>query len=257
MVFFSSGTSVSSSYSNGNNHLPFKSSPLQQQHHHDSLATALDNKYLKRKLEMQRRHQLEMSRCSRHMVTQLKLRYRHAMVLVILIASFSLCSFWFFCGWMSAYYGGGVDDTQSLQDLAESIRRMRLRRHQALHGNDRDPAADLLKHHDGDNHHYHSNAHNLKTINNNNALDDNDDITFRGEEKLLIELKVDNTDAEEENRLKRLEEKIRQEQNKEIKEELKFKRLENKMDQTIQALKHYKEHSPPKVPDIIEEEKFT
>eukprot|EP00529_Nitzschia_sp_RCC80_P020096 CAMPEP_0113489094 /NCGR_PEP_ID=MMETSP0014_2-20120614/26354_1 /TAXON_ID=2857 /ORGANISM="Nitzschia sp." /LENGTH=419 /DNA_ID=CAMNT_0000382825 /DNA_START=376 /DNA_END=1635 /DNA_ORIENTATION=+ /assembly_acc=CAM_ASM_000159 len=84
-----------------------------------------DNKYAKRKSQMERLHFQYRNQSSSQ---------RFVMILVV-TALLSFVSFWILSSKMSAGYAGREEDVRSLQDLADSIRRVRLRRQQALGSN--------------------------------------------------------------------------------------------------------------------------
>ena len=85
-----------------------------------------DNKYAKRKSQMERLHFQYRNQSSSQ---------RFVLILVATVL-LSFVSFWILSSKMSAGYAGREEDVRSLQDLADSIRRVRLRRQQALGGND-------------------------------------------------------------------------------------------------------------------------
>jgi hypothetical protein len=84
--------------------------------------TYSDNKYAKRRSQME----------------SLRIQYRnHAssqrfVLMLVATVVFSFLSFWVISNKMSANYAGSEEDVRSLQDLADSIRRVRIRRQQAL-----------------------------------------------------------------------------------------------------------------------------
>jgi hypothetical protein len=164
-------------------------------------------------------------------------RNKNYTVLVIIAILTSLCFSFYIAGWITASYNIGsitsaAEEDAKLHDLAESIRRMRLRRHQALlrTGGDSNDQRDEER-----NHHHLENTNHHK--NNEGLPEDSEDEGFHHYEHI--------------------EERIRETHQKKVKEELRAERLDNTMAKSIESLKHYAEKEVPnKIPDV-EEESFT
>ena len=229
MGYISGSSSVSSSFSKGRGQ--------------ETLATVLDNKYLKRRsqIEMQRRHQMESALCPTNQCMQLHdPRNKNYTVLVVIAILTSLCFSFYIAGWITSSYNIGsitsaAEEDAKLHSLAESLQRMRLRRQQALLRTGGGDSNDQQHHDEERNHHQLDNNYNHK-----NNEDQSEDIENEGF-----------------HRFEHIEERIRETHQKEVKEELRAERLDNTMAKSIEALKHYKEKEVPnKVPDV-ENESFT
>ncbi|KAL3908159.1 MAG: hypothetical protein SGILL_008590 [Bacillariaceae sp.] len=245
MGYLSSGASVSSVYSANSSRVRFKSSQ-------EALAAALDNKYLKRRSQIedyQRQHHLDLCDCGEQMFHLARSpRNRQYLMVLIVVMFFSLSSFWFLAGWLSALYSTPVSEEKSLQDLADSIRRMRLRRHNT----------------------------NKKAAVSSQSEED-DDVTFRARERRPEDDLRDQNNVHqyydskhppepknefeyqgEAARVQALEQRIRETQDRQVKAELRAKRLEDSMANNIHALKDIADHGGPNLAsDELEEESFT
>lgn len=249
MGYISSSASVSSSYS-ANRVTRFKDSQ-------EALASALDNKYLKRRsqIEHQRRHSLELCGGSGETILHLtdSPRNRQYLVLLLFLTASTLSSFWFLAGWVSASYGRpSVSEEKSLQDLADSIRRMRLRRNRANKNggklkDDDDGAALLVGLSQGDD----LPEDVLRDQTEHNYYD------HKEPPEPLSEFEYPDLQGEAA-RVQRLEARIRETQDRQVKEELRAKRLEDSMADNLKALKDAVEHEGPQVAaEELEEESFS
>ncbi len=162
---------------------------------------------------------------------------------------------------MSSLYDSGKDEEKrSLHDLAETIRRVRLRRQQSLE----DSIAvggiqenGVLKHHDkgwvmGRNIHppqAQQGGDLLGAIGNDRAEPTDNILPATSEDE--------NNRNEGEVRLEQLEERVRLSQEIRVKEELRAKYLEDKMSESLDALKQYTDNLPPLGPPEIEAESFS
>jgi hypothetical protein len=256
----SSSASVSSAYSASSGRIRFKDSQ-------EALAAAaLDNKYLKRRSQIiedyhRRRHHLDL--CGGgggggggEQIFHLTNSPRNRQYLMVLLAVmvFSLSSFWFLAGWLSAYYTSPESEEKSLQNLADSIRRMRLRRHRANHkagtsrsGVDDDalfeddaPVNGDKQPRDDPNHPREHQYYNRKSP-----------------PEPRNEFEYPDLQGEAE-RVQKLEERIRETQDRQVKAELRAKRLEDSMASSIKALKDFANHEGYKVAaEDVEDESFT
>lgn len=229
------------------------------------LASVLDNKYLKRRsqIELQRRHEIEMARCGGsdslmnhpifHITNPNHRPYTKLMLVVFFLA---MCSFWFLAGWMmSALYTTSspvISEQKSLQDLADSIQRMRLRRAQAIQeaSVDDEPPSSLVS--DEDEKLNEKKRHNrLQQV---HYYHSHMDLPEPKNEFDLLKSSEEN----EADRIQKLEQRIRATQDRTVKEELKAKRLDDTMAQSIQALRRYahEDASVVKLEDV-EEESFS
>jgi hypothetical protein len=255
MGYLTSSASVSSSYSaTAGRGVQFKDQqhppPPPQQQQDVLTSLALDNKYLKRwsQIERQRRYDMENSLCggesccatlTNHPIFQLSTKlpphnHRQHTTLMLVLVCMSLCSFWFLAGWLSANYvfvptsATTTTEEKSLKDLAESIRRMRLRRQHAFHGPTFEDDATVIPLAEED-------INNLKRLGH-RYYNDMDPPEPRDEFELL------KNSEEEAKRLERLEQRIRATQDHQVKKELEEKRMEDKMEESIQALKELTNH---------------
>ncbi|KAG7342941.1 hypothetical protein IV203_020886 [Nitzschia inconspicua] len=253
MGYLSSSASVSSSYST--------SRGVQFKDREDVLAMVMDNKYLKRRSQMQRQrlHDSESSICGGvdscctsvnyhsifHLTTNSGNRKVALILLVVLVLS--LCSFLFLAGWLTANYSllySTQTEEKSLQDLAESIRRMRLRRQKAALGGG---SEDLFPEESSQpmqvdrttpkrlGHRYYNDM----------------DPPIPPDELELLK----RSEAEAK-RMEQLEARIRATQDRQINNEMKEKRLEDKMAESIQALKAFAYQEAAQKDQILEEESF-
>jgi hypothetical protein len=246
MGYLSSSASVSSSYS--------ASRGVQFKDRHDVLASmALDNKYLKRRsqMERQRLHDMESSICgvgdisccaslNHPPVLQRNRKYRTFLLVVL---GLSLCSILFLAGWLSANYTSftTTSEEKSLEDLAESIRRMRLRRQKSTQlvdtgSQDQDEALQVDRPPPKRLGHRYYN--------------DRDPPEPPDEFELLKNSEV------EAKRLEELEKRIRATQDRQVTNELKEKRMEDKMAESIQALKAFAYKATAQKEKELEQESF-
>lgn len=120
-------------------------------------------------------------------------------------------------------------EEKSLQDLAESIRRMRLRRHTVY--NSRDPEGDDASLFASQEDHRDDESLSSPQRLGHRYYNDVDPPEPRDEFELL------KSSEEEGKRLEQLEQRIRATQDRHVKKELQEKRMEDKMEESIKALK--------------------
>lgn len=227
-----------------------------------SLLTAFDNKYAKRQSQIENnRLQLEIHRYKIQMEKHTKcIAFFFVVVAACLFSVWSLHP-----GWMTSsdYLGAGQEDKRSLQDLAESIRRVRLRRQEAIQD---DTPKDGINEkgilHEGDKgwgfgrHIYPSqSAQGEDTA---RGASTNDLHLADPPDKFLIDaLDEEKNSFDEESRLQLLEERIRINQEMKVKEEVDAKYAKDRIAESIDALKQYAENIHPLRSPDIEEESFS
>jgi hypothetical protein len=235
--------------------------------------SALDNKYTKRQSQIDYNlRQLEI-----HRSKLLMEHHKRKVCLYIVVSGVCLFIAWNFLtgSMMGPFYDAKKDDEKrSLKDLAESIRRVRLRRQQSLQENDIVPTAGrgVQQKKSGNDGRQDENkgwvmgnmihppnglekgGNSLET----RSISDEHSAELIDEENLISELENEsNIRSEGGDGLKQIEERVRLSQRIRVKEELKAKYLEDKMAASLDALKQYAGNLPPLEHPEIEAESFS
>jgi hypothetical protein len=220
------------------------------------MLTYVDNKYAKRQSQIEN-HRMRLETHRYRIQMERKKKYLVFLLAVVAAGLFSVWSL--VSGWMSSsyYYAENTEDKRSLQDLAESIRRVRLRRQESL--KDIEPGEGVKEQDDrgwgvGQRIRLPDQEHGEDSKN--IGIDDIH-LGIPPDKFLIDTLEEEKNSFDEENRLERLEEKIRISQEIRVKEELRAKHLEDKMAESLDALKQYSENLPPLRPPDIGEESFS
>lgn len=207
-------------------------------------ALMLDNKYLKRRsqVELQRLHDMHEGSITENCCNAITYnnipfggsRNRKYTTFLMAVLVLSLCSFLFLAGWLTAANYTSATSTsedKSLHDLADSIRRMRLRRQAAavMNGDGGDSSSQDRSDRFGvDEHHHLPLPPPPPKRLGHRYYNDRDPPEPPDELELLR-----HSEAE----AQRLEQRIRATQDRQVFSEMKEKRMEDEMAESIQALK--------------------